>query len=156
ASTLQRPRPCAALAVRIAEHGVSRYRCARPGVASGQADFALRRFALDIKGKAAVVTGSSSDEGIGAACARLLAARGCNVIVNYAPDKTGGEAIAAECRDKGVDSIAVQADVSKDEDCKRLVAAAVERFGRLDALVNNAAITKPIPHKRMDLLDGEE
>ena len=53
---------------------------------------------MDIKGKAAVVTGSSSDEGIGAACARLLAARGCNVVVNYASDKKGGETIAAECR----------------------------------------------------------
>jgi 3-oxoacyl-[acyl-carrier protein] reductase len=111
---------------------------------------------LDIKGKAAVVTGSSSDEGIGAACARLLASRGCNVVVNYATDKAGGEAIAAECRAKGVESIAVQADVSKDEDCKRLVAAAIERWGRLDVLINNAAVTKPIPHKRMDLLDGDE
>ena len=111
---------------------------------------------MDIKGKAAVVTGSSSDEGIGAACARLLASRGCNVVVNYATDKTGGEAIAAECRARGVESIAVQADVSKDEDCKRLVAAAIERWGRLDVLINNAAVTKPIPHKRMDLLDGDE
>jgi len=111
---------------------------------------------LDIKGKAAVVTGSSSDEGIGAACARLLAARGCNVVVNYASDKTGGEAIAAECRAKGVESIAVQADVSKDEDCKRLVQAAVDRWGRLDVLINNAATTKTIPHKRMDLLDADE
>jgi NAD(P)-dependent dehydrogenase (short-subunit alcohol dehydrogenase family) len=100
---------------------------------------------LDIKGKAAVVTGSSSDEGIGAACARLLAARGCNVVVNYASDKTGGEAIAAECRTKGVEAIAVQADVSKDEDCKRLVAAAIERWGRLDVLVNNAAINWEMP-----------
>jgi 3-oxoacyl-[acyl-carrier protein] reductase len=111
---------------------------------------------LDIKGKAAVVTGSSSDEGIGAACARLLAARGCNVVVNYASDKKGGETIASECHGKGVDSIAVQADVAKDEDCKRLVAAAVERWGRLDVLINNAAVTKPIPHKRMDLLDADE
>jgi 3-oxoacyl-[acyl-carrier protein] reductase len=111
---------------------------------------------LDIRGKAAIVTGSSSDEGIGAACARLLAARGCNVVVNYATDKTGGETIAAGCRGKGVESIAVQADVSKDDDCRRLVAAAVERWGRLDVLINNAAITKPIPHRRLDLLDADE
>jgi len=111
---------------------------------------------LDITGKAAVVTGSSSDEGIGAACARLLATRGCNVVVNYATDQKGGEAIAAECRGKGVDCIAVQADVSQDADCRRLVAAAIERWGRLDVLINNAAVTKPIPHKRMDLLDGDE
>jgi 3-oxoacyl-[acyl-carrier protein] reductase len=50
----------------------------------------------------------------------------------------------------------VQADVAIDADCKRLVQTAVERWRRLDVLVNNAATTKPIPHKRMDLLDGDE
>jgi len=111
---------------------------------------------LDIKGRAAIVTGSSSEDGIGAACARILASRGCNVVVNYASDKAGGEKIAGECKATGVDSIAVQADVSKDEDCKRLVQAAVDRWGRLDVLINNAATTKTIPHKRMDLLDADE
>ena len=111
---------------------------------------------MDIKGKAAIVTGSSSDDGIGAACARLLAARGCNVVVNYATDKAGGEKIADQCKGKGVDAIVVGADVAKDADCRRLVQAALDRWGRLDVLINNAAVTKPIPHKRMDLLDAAE
>ena len=111
---------------------------------------------MDIKGKAAIVTGSSSDDGIGGACARVLASRGCNVVVNYASDKAGGDKIAAECKAAGVDAINVQADVSKDDQCKRLVQAAVDRWGRLDVLINNAATTKPIPHKRMDLLDADE
>ena len=103
-----------------------------------------------------VVTGASSDEGIGSECAKILASRGCNVVVNYASNKAGGEAIVAACKAAGADAIAVQGDVSKDADCKRLVQAAIDQWGRLDVLINNAATTKPIPHKRMDLLDGDE
>ncbi len=111
---------------------------------------------MDLKNKAAVVTGASSDEGIGSECAKLLAARGCNVIVNYATNKDGGEKIVAACKAAGAKAVAVQGDVSKDEDCKRLIQAAIDHFGRLDVLINNAATTKPIPHRRMDLLDAAE
>lgn len=111
---------------------------------------------MDIKGKAAVVTGASSDDGIGAECAKILASRGCNIVVNYATNKAGGVKVAAACRAQGVDAIAVQGDVAKDADCVGLVKAAVDRWGRLDVLINNAATTKPIPHKRMDLLDAAE
>jgi 3-oxoacyl-[acyl-carrier protein] reductase len=111
---------------------------------------------MDIKGKAAIVTGSSSGTGIGSEAAKLLAERGCNVVINYATDKSGAEDVAAICRKSGVDAFAVQADVAKDADCRRMVAAAVERFGRLDVLVNNAAVTKPIPHREMDKLNADE
>src|SRR5262249_49983717 len=80
----------------------------------------------------------------------------CNVVVNYATTKAGGEKIGAACRAAGADAIVVQGDVSKDEDCKRLVQACLDKWGRLDVLVNNAATTKPIPHRRMDLLDAAE
>ena len=111
---------------------------------------------MDLKGKAAVVTGSSSDGGVGAECAKTLASRGCNVVVNYVTNADGGDAIAAECTAAGVESFAVQGDVAKDGDCRRLVEAAVGRWGRLDVLVNNAAVTKTIPHQRFDLLDADE
>jgi NAD(P)-dependent dehydrogenase (short-subunit alcohol dehydrogenase family) len=111
---------------------------------------------MDIKGKAAIITGSSSGTGIGSETAKLLAEHGCNVVVNYAHNKSGAEDVAAICRNSGVEAFAVQADVAKDADCRRLVAAAVERFGRLDALVNNAATTKPIPHREMDKLNADE
>jgi 3-oxoacyl-[acyl-carrier protein] reductase len=111
---------------------------------------------LELKGKAAVVTGASSDDGIGAECAKMLAARGCNVVVNYASNKIGAEKVVAQCQAAGVDAVAVQGDVSKDADCVGLVKAAVDRYGRLDVLINNAATTKPIPHRRMDLLDAAE
>jgi 3-oxoacyl-[acyl-carrier protein] reductase len=111
---------------------------------------------LELKGKAAVVTGSSSGDGVGGECAKLLASRGCNVVVNYATNKAGGEKIAEACRAAGADAIAVQGDVSKNEDCERLVKACIDKWGRLDVLINNAATTKPIPHRRMDLLDAAE
>jgi 3-oxoacyl-[acyl-carrier protein] reductase len=111
---------------------------------------------LDISGKAAIATGASSDDGIGAECAKILASRGCNVAVNYATNKAGAEKVVAHCKAAGVDAFAIQGDVSKDEDCVRLVKAAVDRWDRLDVLINNAATTKPIPHKRLDLLDAAE
>jgi 3-oxoacyl-[acyl-carrier protein] reductase len=111
---------------------------------------------LELKGKAALVTGASSDDGIGAECAKMLAARGCSVVVNYASNKVGAEKVVAQCQAAGVDAVAVQGDVSRDADCVGLVKAAIDRYGRLDVLINNAATTKPIPHRRMDLLDAGE
>ena len=111
---------------------------------------------MELKGKAAVVTGSSSDGGVGAECARILAAHGCNVVVNYATNKTGAEEVAADCAAAGVAAMAVQGDVARDEDCRRLVRAAVDAWGRLDVLINNAAVTRTIPHQRFDLLDADE
>ncbi len=111
---------------------------------------------MDIEGKAAIVTGSSSDGGIGAECAKILASRGCNVVVNYASNKDGAGKVVADCEAAGVTSFAVKADVAKDADCVQLVKAAVDRFGRLDVLINNAAVTKAIPQRRMELLDAAE
>ena len=111
---------------------------------------------MDLAGKAAVVTGASSDGGTGAECARILASRGCNVVVNYATNAAGAEAIAADCKAAGVEAVAVQGDVAKDGDCRRLVQAALDQWGRLDVLINNAAVTKTIPHQRFDLLDADE
>jgi len=111
---------------------------------------------LDIRGKAAIVTGASSDEGIGSECAKALASRGCNVVVNYATNKAGGEKVVAACKAAGADAIAVQGDIAKDVDCRRLVEAALDKWRRIDVLINNAATTRPIPHRRMDLLDAAE
>lgn len=111
---------------------------------------------MELKGTAGIVTGASSDDGIGSECAKILASRGCNVVVNYASNKEGAEAVVAACKAAGGDAIAVQGDVSKDADCKRLVQSCLDKWGRLDVLVNNAATTKPIPHRRMDLLDKDE
>jgi 3-oxoacyl-[acyl-carrier protein] reductase len=77
-------------------------------------------------------------------------------VVNYATNAAGADAIAADCKAAGVEAVAVQADVADDGDCRRLVQAALDQWGRLDVLVNNAAVTKTIPHQRFDLLDADE
>src|SRR4051794_39425803 len=95
-------------------------------------------------GKVALVTGSSS--GIGEATARALAAEGASVVVNSSTSVDKGEAVAASLPDAHY----VQADVSDAAAVARLVEATIERFGRLDVLVNNAGFTKVIDHHDLD------
>lgn len=91
-----------------------------------------------LEGKVAVVTGAS--KGIGAAIARTLAKEGAAVVVNYASSKTGADAVVASITAAGGRAIAVRGDVSKAAEAQGLIAAAVERFGRLDVLVNNSGV----------------
>ncbi|KQP11213.1 oxidoreductase [Methylobacterium sp. Leaf99] len=91
-----------------------------------------------LEGKVAVVTGAS--KGIGAAIARTLAKEGAAVVVNYASSKAGADAVVASITAAGGRAIAVRGDVSKAAEAQGLIAAAVERFGRLDVLVNNSGI----------------
>ena len=100
--------------------------------------------------RVAIITGASS--GIGAASARLLAQRGWSVVVNYARSAAEAAAIAAACGD----AIAVQADVADDAACRALVAAALDRWGRIDALVNNAGTTKFVDHADLEGLTGDD
>jgi NAD(P)-dependent dehydrogenase (short-subunit alcohol dehydrogenase family) len=89
--------------------------------------------------RVALVTGSTS--GIGLGIARLLAARGYFVVVHSRSSAEAGRGVAAE-----LDASYVQADLSKDEGRRGLVRAAAEITGRLDVLVNNAGISRVIPH----------
>ena len=111
-----------------------------------------------LTGKVAVVTGAS--KGIGAAIAQHLAAEGAAVVVNYASSKEGADRVVAEITGKGGRAIAVQADVAKPAEIRRLFAEAKEAFGRLDVLVNNAGVYEFAPleevtpehfHKLFDL-----
>src|SRR5262249_12179493 len=96
-----------------------------------------------LKGKVAVVTGAS--KGIGAGIAKQLAAEGAAVVVNYSSSKEGAEGVVAEIEGKGGKAIAVQGDVSKSADVKRLFAETKKAFGQLDVLVNNAGIYQFAP-----------
>ena len=100
--------------------------------------------------KVAIVTGSSS--GIGAACAAELAKRGWSVVVNYSKSAAEAQKVVAQCQD----AIAVQADVGEDADCRRLAQAALDKWGRIDALVNNAGTTKFVKHADLEGLSAED
>src|SRR5580700_9978513 len=91
-----------------------------------------------LSGKVAVVTGAS--KGLGAEIARHLAAEGASVVVNYSSSRSGADKVVADITSKSGKAIAVQADVSKAPDVKRLFAETKKTFGRLDVLVNNAGI----------------
>src|SRR4029077_16025871 len=96
-----------------------------------------------LSGKVAVVTGAS--KGIGAAIAEHLAAEGASVVVNYASSKAGAEAVVKRITDREGKALAIQADVSKPEDIKRLFAQTKTAYGKLDVLVNNAGIYEFAP-----------
>ncbi len=91
-----------------------------------------------LAGKVAVVTGAS--KGIGAGIARRLGAEGASVVVNYASSRDGADRVVKEITAKGGKAIAVQADMSKETDVKRLFDETRKAFGTLDVLVNNAGI----------------
>ena len=96
-----------------------------------------------LQGKVAVVTGAS--KGIGASIAEHLAAEGASVVVNYASSKAGADAVVKRITDKGGKAVAVQADMSKSDDIKRLFAQTKTAYGKLDVLVNNAGIYEFAP-----------
>src|SRR6185295_6809476 len=88
----------------------------------------------------------------GAATAVELSKRGWNVVVNYSKSESEAKRIAAQCRD----AIAVQADVGEDADCRRLAKAALDKWGRIDALVNSAGTTKFVKHADLEGLSGDD
>jgi 3-oxoacyl-[acyl-carrier protein] reductase len=100
-----------------------------------------------LEGKVAVVTGAS--KGIGASIALHLAAEGAAVAVNYATSKAGAERVVGEIVRKGGKAIAVQADVAKHADIKRLFAETKKAFGKLDILVNNAGVYESAPLEKV-------
>ncbi len=116
---------------------------------------------MNLDGKVAIVTGAS--RGVGAATAELLAQRGCKVAcaaraTDAAPLPIPGtiDATVGRITDAGGEAIAVPTNLADDADVARMGAATTERFGRVDVLVNNAAITFPgdldLPMKRFDLV----
>jgi 3-oxoacyl-[acyl-carrier protein] reductase len=104
-------------------------------------------------GLCAIVTGSAS--GLGAATAAILAKGGARIVVNYSSSQKEAEQTADLCRTAGGEVVVVQGDVSRDEDCKKIVAAAAP-WGRIDALINNAGTTKHMAHENLDGLSAED
>ena len=98
---------------------------------------------LKLDGKVAIVTGAS--KGIGAGIALALAQHGAKVVVNYASDKTGADQVIDKIAKAGGQAVAVQADVSKPAEARRIVDAAIKNFSRLDILVNNSGVYELLP-----------
>lgn len=97
---------------------------------------------MRLKNKVALVTGSS--QGIGRAIAVRFAREGADVVVN-SRSSNGMEEVLREIESLGARGLAVQADVSKVEDIRRMFAEAIEHFGKLDVLVNNAGVETHAP-----------
>jgi 3-oxoacyl-[acyl-carrier protein] reductase len=108
---------------------------------------------VDIQDKVAIVTGASS--GVGAETAVKLAGLGAKVVVNYAHSITGAEETVARIVEAGGEAVCFQADVSDNDQCIALVQQAIECYGQLDILINNAGTTTFVEHKNLDQLGDE-
>lgn len=106
---------------------------------------------MTMEGMAAIVTGGGT--GIGAAVVRRLAECGVRCVINYANSRDAAETLAAEI---GNGSIAVQADIADDAQCRALAGAATDAFGRIDLLVNNAGKTKFANHEDLEALTADD
>jgi 3-oxoacyl-[acyl-carrier protein] reductase len=102
----------------------------------------------DLSGMAAIVTGSARN--IGRATAIALAAAGAAVVVNARRSEAEAEAVADEIRDGGGRAAVAMADVANPADVEKLVDAAVQAFGRLDILVNNASVRREVDFEQLD------
>lgn len=101
-----------------------------------------------------IVTGSSS--GVGAATAVQIAISGWDVLVNYQSNREGAESTAEQCRKQGAEVLVCQADVGEDDDCRAMVQQVQQKWGRLDALVNNAGTTVFNNHANLEGLSADD
>ena len=101
--------------------------------------------------KVAIITGSAT--GVGAATALSLASRGYHVLINYSKSEEEARASEAACQAVGAETLLVRGDVADDGACRHMADATLERWGRIDALVNNAGITSFAGSANWDALD---
>ena len=120
-----------------------------PAPQAGAAARAAYRGPANLSGKVAIVTGGT--QGLGEAIARLFGERGAAGIVICGRNRERGERVASDISSAGCPTVFVEADLAKVADCRKVVATADERFGRVDVLVNAAALTD-----RGDIFDTTE
>ena len=109
---------------------------------------------MKLAGSVCIVTGSAT--GVGAACAVMLAGKGARVVVNYSRSEREARETMVACMAAGTEALLVQGDVANDADCHRIADAALECWGRVDGLVNNAGVTKFANPADLDLLEAAD
>ena len=109
---------------------------------------------MQLRGAVAIVTGGNG--GLGQRICRALAAEGSDVAVVYAQSRDGAETVATELKAAGVRADAMSCDVTDPSQVQKLVARVLERFGRVDILINDAAYNKWIPFADLDAMTYEE
>jgi 3-oxoacyl-[acyl-carrier protein] reductase len=103
--------------------------------------------------KVAIVTGSGT--GVGAATAIALARLGYRVLINFSKSEAEARATQTACKEAGADTLLLRGNVADDADCRALAQAAVNRWGRLDALVNNAGVSNFAGSGNWDAVDAQ-
>ena len=107
---------------------------------------------LNLEGKVAIVTGASS--GLGLTTAQLLSQAGAKVLINYMPgQEADAEQVSLGCPNE---SLCYAADITQDEQCRSMVQAAPDQWGRVNILINNAGINKPVDHNNLDGLNATD
>lgn len=107
----------------------------------------------DLKGKVVVITGAST--GLGKAMALRFGQEGSKVVVNYFKEDSAVKKLIDEIKHSGGDAVAIQGDVTKEEDVKRIIRETVSHFGRLDIMINNAGIENEVPSEQLSLKDWD-
>src|SRR5688500_10196525 len=106
-------------------------------------------------GNVCIVTGSAT--GIGAACVIELARRGWRTVINYTKSEAEAQETARECEKLGGETLLVRANVAEDADCRRMADVTLEKWGRIDGLINNAGTTKVVfNHANLEALSAED
>ncbi len=104
--------------------------------------------------KVCIITGSAT--GLGAAIAKNLADMDWNVVINYTKSLEEAKETEMACRERGADTLLVQADISRDGDCRRMAESAMEKWGRIDALVNNAGVSRFASQSDLNALEAQD
>ena len=109
-----------------------------------------------LKNKLAILTGAGRTNGVGAATAKLLAAEGCNILINCLKNQEQAQSVASECQKFGVEAEVFLGDVSQTEICQSMAALVRDKWGRADVIVNCVGFTKSAPYEKLDKLTAED
>ena len=109
---------------------------------------------VKLDGSVIIVTGSSN--GLGAATARIAASKGARVVINYTKSEADAKETAQACKDLGGDAVLCKGNVAEDADCRRMASVALEQWGRIDGLVNNAGSSVFASATDLESLSGED